>query len=89
MKKKWLLRNTSKDISSIAKRSGVSDVIAKILINRGFDNEVDIKKFMRASIEDLYDPFLMKDMEKAIGLIKLAIENNEKIVVYGDRKSVV
>ena len=84
MKKKWLLRNTSKDISSIAKRSGVSDVIAKILINRGFDNEVDIKKFMRASIEDLYDPFLMKDMEKAIGLIKLAIENNEKIVVYGD-----
>lgn len=84
MKKKWFLRNTSKDISSIAKRSGVSDVIAKILINRGIDNEVDMKKFMRASIEDLYDPFLMKDMEKATGLIKLAIENNEKIVVYGD-----
>jgi len=84
MQKKWLLRNTSKDIRSIAKNSGVSEVIAKILINRGFDKAIDIKKFMRASMDDLYDPFLMKDMEKATGLIKLAIEKNEKIVVYGD-----
>ncbi|MBZ9608454.1 single-stranded-DNA-specific exonuclease RecJ [Clostridium estertheticum] len=84
MGKKWLIRNTSKDISSIAKSSGVSEVIAKILINRGFNNEIDIKKFMRASIEDLYDPFLMKDMAKATDLIRLAIENNKKIVVYGD-----
>lgn len=84
MEKKWLLRNTSKDISSLAKNSGVSEVVAKILINRGFDNEIDIKKFMRASIEDLHDPFLMKDMDKATGLIKLAIETKEKVVVYGD-----
>lgn len=84
MEKKWLIRNTSKDIISIAKSSGVSEVIAKILINRGIDNEIDIKKYMRASTEDLYDPFLMKDMAKAIDLIKLAIESNEKIVVYGD-----
>jgi single-stranded-DNA-specific exonuclease len=84
MEKKWLLRNTSKDITSLAKKSGVSEVVAKILINRGFDNEIDIRKFMRASIEDLYDSFLMKDMEKATNLIKLAIENKEKIVVYGD-----
>ena len=84
MEKKWLLRNTSKDIRSLAKNSGVSEVIAKILINRGFTSEIDIKKFMRASLEDLYNPFLMKDMEKAIALIKLAIGNKEKIVVYGD-----
>lgn len=84
MEKKWLLRNTSKDISSLAKNSGVSDTVAKILINRGFDNEIDIKKFMRASIEDLHDPFLMKDMEKGTSFIKLAIENKKKIVVYGD-----
>ncbi|WP_298839676.1 hypothetical protein [Clostridium sp.] len=84
MKKKWLLRNTTKDINSLANKSGVSPVVAKILINRGFDNAIDIKKFMRASIDDLYDPFLMKDMEKAVDIIKLAIENKEKIVVYGD-----
>ena len=84
MEKKWLLRNTSKDISSLAKNSGVSEVIAKILINRGFSKPIDIKKFMRASIDDLYDPFLMKDMDKGTDIIKLAIENNEKIVVYGD-----
>ncbi|MPQ32591.1 single-stranded-DNA-specific exonuclease RecJ [Clostridium estertheticum] len=84
MEKKWLLRNTSKDVISLANKSGVSPVVAKILINRGFDNEIDIRKFMRASIDDLYDPFLMKDMEKAINIIKLAIENKEKIVVYGD-----
>jgi len=84
MEKKWLLRNTSRDIKSLAKNSGVSEVIAKILINRGFTSEIDIKKFMRAKVDDLYNPFLMKDMEKAIGLIKSAIENKEKIVVYGD-----
>ncbi|MBU3159088.1 single-stranded-DNA-specific exonuclease RecJ [Clostridium frigoris] len=84
MEKKWLLRNTTKDISLLANKSGVSPVVAKILIDRGFDNEIAIKKFMRASIKDLYDPFLMKDMEKAIDIIKLAIENKEKIVVYGD-----
>ncbi|MCB2308397.1 single-stranded-DNA-specific exonuclease RecJ [Clostridium estertheticum] len=84
MEKKWLLRNTSKDVISLANKSGVSPVVAKILINRGFDNEIDLRKFMRASINDLYDPFLMKDMKKAIDIIKLAIENKEKIVVYGD-----
>ncbi|MCJ7688996.1 MAG: single-stranded-DNA-specific exonuclease RecJ [Clostridiaceae bacterium] len=84
MEKKWLLRNTSKNISLLAKNSGVSEVIAKILTNRGLNNEVEIKKFMRASVEDLYDPFLMKDMEKAIGLIVLSMENKEKIVIYGD-----
>jgi single-stranded-DNA-specific exonuclease len=84
MEKKWLIRNTSKDIKALAKNSGVSEVVAKILINRGFENEIQIKKFMRASIEDLYDPFLMKDMDKATELIKLAIENKKKIVVYGD-----
>jgi len=84
MEKKWLLRNTTRDIRSLAKISGVSEVTAKILVNRGFHNEIDIKKFMRASIDDLYDPFLMKDMDKGTDLIKLAIEGKEKIVVYGD-----
>lgn len=84
MDKKWLIKSTSKDIISLAQKSGVSTVVAKILINRGLDNEIDMKKFMRASTDDLYDPFLMKDMEKAIELIKLSMENKEKIVVYGD-----
>lgn len=84
MEKKWLIKSTSKDVISLAKNSGVSAVVAKILINRGLDNVIDVKKFMRASTDDLYDPFLMKDMGKAIDLIKLAIENKEKIVVYGD-----
>jgi len=84
MEKKWLIRNTSKDIKTLAKNSGVSEVIAKILVNRGLDNDIDIKNFMRASLVDLYDPFLMKDMEKGTELIKLAIENKKKIVVYGD-----
>lgn len=84
MQKKWLLRTTSKDINYLAKNSGVSEVVAKILINRGFKNVEEIKKFMRASTDDLYDPFLMKDMNKATDLIMDAIKNNKKIVVYGD-----
>ena len=84
MEKKWLLRSTSKNVTSLAKSSEVSDIVAKILINRGFHDEIGIKRFMRASTEDFYDPFLMKDMEKATTLIKLAMDNKEKIVVYGD-----
>ena len=84
MEKKWLLRSTSKNVTSLAKSSGVSDIVAKILINRGFYDDIGIKKFMNASTKDFYDPFLMKDMEKAISLIKLAMENKERIVVYGD-----
>ena len=79
-----MLRRSVIDIKSLAKECNISEMTATILVNRGLTTAMDINKFMRASLEDLYDPFLMKDMRKAVDIIIEGIEGNKKIVVYGD-----
>lgn len=62
-----------------------NELVSKLLYNRGIKNKEDIEKFLYPSYEkDIYDPFLIKDMDKACDRIIKAIKNNEKIVVYGD-----
>ncbi len=63
---------------------GVSPVVAKILYNRGVRKFLDAKRFFRPSWADLYDPFMMKDMDKAVERIQRAISTKEKIFIYGD-----
>lgn len=62
----------------------VSPIVAKILINRGIQTYDEAKKFFRPDWDDLYDPFLMKDMEIAVKRLIAAKENDEKVLVYGD-----
>lgn len=68
----------------IAETFGVSELVAKILVNRGYDTVETANAFLRPSVEGLYDPFLLHDMDVAISRIMVAIDNGEKIVVYGD-----
>ena len=63
---------------------GVSEFIARLLIQRGVTTFDQAKEFFRPSLGDLHDPFLMKDMDKAVERLSTAISNNEKILVYGD-----
>jgi len=63
---------------------GVSPVVAKILYNRGVRRFQDAKRFFRPSWSDLYDPFLMKDMDRAVERIQRAVSAKEKIFIYGD-----
>ncbi|MFL0246818.1 single-stranded-DNA-specific exonuclease RecJ [Candidatus Clostridium stratigraminis] len=84
MKEKWLLRQTKAPIIDISKTAGIDVNIAAILANRGIKTEKDVIKFINASLDDLYDPFLMKDMDKGIEIIIEAIRNENNIVVYGD-----
>ncbi len=58
--------------------------VCRLLISRGIKTFDEAKKFFRPSLDDLHDPFLMKNMEKAVYRIKDAIDNKEKILVYGD-----
>lgn len=58
--------------------------ICEILTQRGIDNLQDAEKFFNPDLKDLHDPFLMKDMDKAVERIVEAIKNNEKILIYGD-----
>ncbi|MDP5082403.1 MAG: DHH family phosphoesterase, partial [Winogradskyella sp.] len=62
----------------------VDDIVATLLLQRGIETYQDAKKFFRPSFEDLYNPFLMKDMDKAVERIEVAITQGENIMVYGD-----
>jgi single-stranded-DNA-specific exonuclease len=68
----------------IAETFGISDLIAKILVNRGYDTVASANEFLRPTIDALHDPAQLHDMDKAVERLFAAIENGERIVVYGD-----
>ncbi|MBU4376792.1 MAG: single-stranded-DNA-specific exonuclease RecJ [Candidatus Omnitrophica bacterium] len=68
----------------LAEECDISPVTAQILINRGIKEPSEVDNFLKADISGLHDPFLMKDMEKAVLRIKKAISKGEKVMVYGD-----
>lgn len=82
---KWIVSPVplKEDIEALATENNVSRLIAAILCSRGFKSE-DASVFLKADANDINDPFLFKGMDKAVARIKTAIENKEKIVVYGD-----
>ncbi|MCC3869345.1 single-stranded-DNA-specific exonuclease RecJ [Terrisporobacter mayombei] len=83
--KKWTLKHKGKvKETELSKKINISPEISQILNNRGINDEKDAEIFMNPSLEYLRDPFLMKDMKKATERIKKAIENKEKIYIYGD-----
>ena len=60
------------------------DIIARMLVQRGIDSVEKVNSFFNPKVEDLYDPFLMKDMDKAIERIQLAQDNKEGVLIFGD-----
>ena len=62
----------------------VDAITASLLVQRGIETYNDAKHFFRPSLDDLHDPFLMKDMDKAVARIEKAIDSDENILVYGD-----
>jgi single-stranded-DNA-specific exonuclease len=84
--KKWTLKHAdeikSKKLQEELKIKHYK--ICEILTQRGIDNLHDAEKFFNPDLKDLHDPFLMKDMDKAVERIVEAIQNNEKILIYGD-----
>ncbi len=71
-------------VEKLAKELQVDTAIAKILCQRNIETFEAAKKFFRPSLEDIHDPFLMKDMNLAVERIETAIANNENILVFGD-----
>lgn len=72
------------DFTKIAKSAGLSSEVACLLFQRGIKDESSLKKFLEPSLEDLHDPYLLHDMDKAVKRIRQAIERGELILVYGD-----
>lgn len=86
MEKRWSIKTQAETtlVDQLASEVGIDKVLATLLIQRGVTSFETAKSFFRPSLTDLHDPFLMKDMDKAIIRIEKAIQNHEKILVYGD-----
>lgn len=85
MNKKWqIYQSDYEKIKELQEKYNINKLLATILSNRGIIEEKQIKKFLDPKRTDFYNPFLMPDMESAVNRILKAIENNEKIIIYGD-----
>jgi single-stranded-DNA-specific exonuclease len=86
LKKKWTIDDglESYKVLQFARDLNVPYSLSKILIARGITNKAEAKDFFMPSLEKLYDPFLMKDMDKAVERLLKVIETREKILVFGD-----
>jgi single-stranded-DNA-specific exonuclease len=71
-------------VEQLAELINVSPIIARLLLQRGVETFEQAKKFFRPQLTDLYDPFLMKDMDKAIDRIILGLHRKERVMIYGD-----
>jgi single-stranded-DNA-specific exonuclease len=83
---RWTLK-TAPNLSLVDELSevlSIDKVLSSLLIQRGVQTFDQAKKFFRPSLDDLHDPFLLKDMDIAVSRIEKAIANNENILIYGD-----
>ena len=86
MVKKWVYKELPADetVHTLSQQINVNQVIASILVQRSVLDYQQAKDFFRPSLDQLHDPFLMKDMDKAVDRLLLAIEKKEQILIYGD-----
>ena len=83
---RWTLqpKPSKETVNRLSKELGVDSIIATLLVQRGIETFDEAKHFFRPQLSDLHDPFLMKDMDKAVARIEQAIAAEENILVYGD-----
>ncbi|MEG2583738.1 MAG: single-stranded-DNA-specific exonuclease RecJ [Oscillospiraceae bacterium] len=85
LKKKWILKEFDKaKVIEMAKNFSISPLTSIILYNRGVREEADVKRFLSRDLGIMHDPYLMKDMDRAVDRIKEARDKKEKITIYGD-----
>ena len=86
IEKRWVVKpqGNPEAVAAMAAATGISPVLANLLVQRGIDTLEKAKKFFTPQLSDLHDPFLMKDMDKAVERVERAVRNREKIMVYGD-----
>ena len=85
LNKRWVQTECDQaSVARLARALGVSDMMARLLVNRGITNPEAAYKFLHPSIADLHDPFLMQDMRAAVDRVLRAVELKEKILIYGD-----
>jgi single-stranded-DNA-specific exonuclease len=86
MKKYWKIKESGQrsDIEKLIYELNLSYVLGNLLIQRKIVNYEQAREFFRPSLDNLHNPFLMKDMDAAVDRLDAAIANGEKILIYGD-----
>ena len=87
--KKWILKSADSEknsyaINKIARELRINPIIARLLYNRGYTDTASVKAFLYMEKELLCNPFDMKDMDRGVERIRIAINKKEKITIYGD-----
>jgi len=83
---RWTLKSKPKkeQVQKLQTELQVDEIIATLLLQRGIETYEQARSFFRPSLDDLHDPYLMKDMDKAVSRIETAISKNENILIFGD-----
>jgi len=85
MKKRWVIRKHDRAaVNALAGALGVPPLVSALLICRGFNTEEKANRFLNPSVDHLHDPLLLKGMREAADRVHMAIENREKILIWGD-----
>ena len=85
MEKRWqIIEGDSAKVNALQAALKIHPILCELLVQRGIEDFDKAKQFFRPSLNDLHDPYLMKDMDKAVARIETAFENNESIMVFGD-----
>lgn len=84
--REWRLRAPAdpENVKQLSAELGVDPVLATLLVHRGIRTFEEARSFFRPNLSDIHDPFLMKDMDKAVERLEKAVSGNEKVLVYGD-----
>ena len=86
IEKRWVVKpqGDRAKVEALSSQLGMSSVLTNLLVQRGIDTVEKAKKFFSPALRDLHDPFLMKDMDKAVERIEKAVKAGEKVMIYGD-----
>ncbi len=84
--KRWVIKpqGESEKVANLSSALNIPPVLANLLVQRGIETYNEATRFFNPKLSDLHDPFLMKDMDKAVERIDQAVKRGEKIMVYGD-----
>ena len=86
IEKRWVVKpqGDPATVEALASALRIPPVLANLLVQRGIDTEEKVHSFFNPQLSDLHDPFLMKDMDRAVERVEAAVRNQETIMVYGD-----
>ena len=86
VERKWTVRDPAdaETVGRLSAELGIDRVLADLLVKRGVNTFEEARRFFRPQLSDLHDPFLMTDMDKAVSRLHEAVEEHQKVLVYGD-----